>query len=683
MNTQELIWKIGVEPSHWDGLGNVVQPSWDTLQAVIGSLGMEIDSAEDLPALLERIELERKCSCLASVYTGDSGRETWLKFSRANDFGSGRLHLAVKPEGQEETVFTGYLEDPDQEGCSIPPLPAGYYRVELEAGEKREGSLLVIAPRRAYQGDESERKWGFFCPLYALDNPSGFGSGDYLSFRDFVTWMAAEGGGLLGTLPLFPAFLEAPCDPSPYAPVSRLFWNEFYVDPRSAPNWNDCKEARALYSSDAFQDTLRRLKGYPTVEFREEMGIRRELLEILSRDFFIRGGGQLPGSFADYLHRNSEVMEYAKFRADIDSRPLEPAGLIIRGVGKPEKDFQESLNYHLYSQWLAETQLNGLREHASNQGVEMYLDLPLGVHPEGYDAFAFRGIFAEGVSGGAPPDAFFSRGQDWGFRPMHPWKSRENGHWYFRRIIRKLMEVSDLIRLDHVMSLHRLYWVPLGMPADRGAYVRYPADELYAILRLESHLRRCVVVGEDLGTVPQEVRSTMDDQGMLRMYVGQFAVRGGDGPALEEPVSSMVASVNTHDTPTFSGFSQGLDIVDRVELGILSEGEVEAEMGNRQGLLARLAGELGLVYPGLGTEWKSMLPEVFRRLILRLSGSRARYLMVNLEDLWLEESPQNVPGTGFSQKPNWKQRMKWDFERIRRDSGIEELLTEIDRSRNP
>jgi len=168
---------------------------------------------------------------------------------------------------------------------------------------------------------------------------------------------------------------------------------------------------------------------------------------------------------------------------------------------------------------------------------------------------------------------------------------------------------------------------------------------------------------------------------MLRMYVGQFSINRDQAPALDEPAPSMVASINTHDTPTFSGFSRGLDIRDRVELGILPETDAAAEMSAREVLLARLAGELGLEYPGFGREWEDMLPEILRRWILRLSGSGARYLMINLEDLWLEERPQNVPGTNSSQKPNWKLRMKRDFERLRNDSGIESLLAEIDRAR--
>jgi len=681
MNTKESMWKIGVEPSHWDGLGRVVEPSWETLQAVIGALGFEIDSPEEIPSLEEELAHRRSLSRLAPIYTGEAGRDIWVPLNRGRRIGPGRPRVLVKREGGEETLLSGHPGEEGSEGFSVPGLSAGYYVLELEVDGEREESLLIVAPTRVYQGDESDRKWGFFCPLYALDNPAGFGSGDYSSFREFVTWMAAKGGGLLGTLPLFSTFLDRPFDPSPYAPISRLFWNEFYVDPRLAPNWNECREAKDLYSSEGFQNCLKDLKSLAEVDFFEEMAVRRQLLEILSRDFFNSGGPEHRDRFEDYIRSNGEALEYAEFRADRDC-------LLSGKIGSPNtvgsekgRVFQETLNYHLYSQWLAELQIHGLKDHASSLGVDMYLDLPLGVHPEGYDARAYRDNFAEGVSGGAPPDAFFSGGQDWGFRPMHPWKSQENRHRYFRRIIRRLMEVSDLIRLDHVMSLHRLYWVPLGMPADKGAYVRYPFEEFNAIIRLESHLQNCVVVGEDLGTVPQEVRSSMESEGMLRMYVGQFSINRDQAPALDEPAPSMVASINTHDTPTFSGFSRGLDIRDRVELGILPETDAAAEMSAREVLLARLAGELGLEYPGFGREWEDMLPEILRRWILRLSGSGARYLMINLEDLWLEERPQNVPGTNSSQKPNWKLRMKRDFERLRNDSGIESLLAEIDRAR--
>ncbi|MFH1964909.1 MAG: 4-alpha-glucanotransferase [Acidobacteriota bacterium] len=688
MDFQELIWKLGIEPSHYDGMGRNCQPSWETLHRILGSLGLEVDAGEDLPALLENLQEAQRSRLLEPVIVKWEGRETRIEVNLAAGCECSTAVLIARSEDGEEFLFRQEVTAGAGVSASFAcpeELGNGYYEVEVEAGGKHGTALLIAAPYQAYRGKENERIWGLFCPLYALHSSGSMGSGDFTALEECVSWMSEKGGGILGTLPLFSAFLDDPCEPSPYAPVSRLFWNEFYVDPHRAVNWETCAPARALYESKPFQASLDSLNGSPRVDLYEQMKLRRSLLEVLAEDFFAESGtegGLGRRVLKGYLEAEPEILKYARFRA---AREQERMGgmdrdFFVGAEGRAEAR-DDLLEYHLYVQWLAHEQMNHLREHAGSQGVDLYMDLPLGVHPDGYDASAYSDFFANGVSGGAPPDDFFTAGQDWGFRPMHPWKSREMGHSYFRRIVRNLMNFSNVIRLDHVMNLHRLYWVPLGLPADQGAYVRYPSEELYAILMLESHKRQCVIVGEDLGTVPPEVRENMQEHGILRMYVGQFEVNPRDQPRLHEPSDFMAASINTHDTPTFSGFSKSLDIYERVDLGILRESEVQGEREERDSVLRCLAEDLGLQFPGEGEAWESILPEVLKRWLLRLAESPARYLIVNLEDLWLEDSPQNVPGT-TTQKPNWKQKMKNSFENISQDRDIDVLLGEVNRLRN-
>jgi 4-alpha-glucanotransferase len=646
-----------------------------------------VDSAEDLPQALRNLKEKRDLRILEPVIVRWEGQESRIRLNLITGSEGGTVVFTARNEEGEEFQFRQEITSGEAGAYSFfcpEVLVPGYYEVEIEVGKQRGSTFLIVSPRQAYQGRQEERAWGLFCPLYALFSEGGMGSGDFTVLEECLSWMADKGATILGTLPLFAAYLDDPCEPSPYAPVSRLFWNEFYVDPRRAVNWNRCEPARALYESDQFQAELNRLKASPRVEFLEEMKLRRKIFEILARDFFaesVIGGSKGWRTMEGYLAEDPEILKYARFRA---AREQESRA---KGEGRdssPAEEHagpgQELIEYHLYVQWLAHLQMNHFRESAEQHGVDLYMDLPLGVHPDGYDSAVYGEFFAQGVSGGAPPDAFFTTGQDWGFRPMQPWKSREMGHAYFRRIIRNLMKFSSVIRLDHVMSLHRLYWVPLGLPADQGAYVRYPSEELYAILMLESHLNQCVIIGEDLGTVPPEVRESMEEHGILRMHVGQFEINPWEKPHLNEPGRSMAASINTHDTPTFSGFSKGLDIFDRVGLGILRESEVSVEREARDRILQGLAEDLGVTFSGSGEEWKETLPEVLRRWLLKLAGSQARYLIINLEDLWLEDSPQNVPGT-TTQKPNWKQKMKKSFEVISHDQQLEGLLAHIDRSR--
>jgi 4-alpha-glucanotransferase len=295
--------------------------------------------------------------------------------------------------------------------------------------------------------------------------------------------------------------------------------------------------------------------------------------------------------------------------------------------------------------------------------------MPLGVNPDGYDGWRFRELFADGVSAGAPPDPLFTGGQNWGFRPLSPHALRATGYQYLIDVFRHHLRHARMLRLDHVMSLYRLFWVPEGMSAQEGIYVRYPEDELFALLVLESARHRAVVIGEDLGTVPPAVRRAMDRHHVQRMHVLQFEASPDSDPPVQPPPENVVASLNTHDMPTFAGFWRGSEIDDQLDLGLIDGSEHDAALARRALLresLSRSLGAGGEVEPGLARQ----------RLLERLAAAPARYLLVNLEDLWLEEQPQNVPGTS-DERPNWKRRASRSLNDITRDAAIRRMLESI------
>ena len=225
-------------------------------------------------------------------------------------------------------------------------------------------------------------------------------------------------------------------------------------------------------------------------------------------------------------------------------------------------------------------------------GPGLYLDLPLGVHRFGYDVWHERGIFATDVSCGAPPDSFFPGGQDWGFPPLQPEKSRAQGYRYVRAYLRQHLQQAGVLRIDHVMGLHRLFWIPKGRDTSQGVYVRYPAEELYAILSIESQRNKVCIIGEDLGIVPSYVRPAMVRHGIQRMHVLQYALPTQPDRQLQRVPAHSVASVNTHDMAPFAAFWQGLEQQERIELGLLDSADVrqlEQEYERReQALLAVL-----------------------------------------------------------------------------------------------
>jgi 4-alpha-glucanotransferase len=298
----------------------------------------------------------------------------------------------------------------------------------------------------------------------------------------------------------------------------------------------------------------------------------------------------------------------------------------------------------------------------------------VGVHPDGYDLWRYKDVFALGASAGAPPDPYFPNGQNWGFPPLHPDVIRRRGYQYFIDMLRFQMRHAGLLRVDHIMGLHRLYWIPPGMPPSMGAYVSYPAEEFYAILSLESHRHQTVIAGENLGTVPSQVTEFMVRHHVRETYVAQYEQRPNPTCALRPPPSPSVASVNTHDMPPFVSHWSAADIQQRVELNLFSKGKVRNESVARRSL--NLALRQFLIRNGLLERAQQNCEAVLRACLEWLARSEAEYVLINLEDLWAEPQWQNVPGT-TNQHPNWRRKARLDLEQIRGSTPIREFLQSI------
>ena len=596
-------------------------------------------------------------------------------------------------------------------------LPLGYHRLRVETGEIVAEATMISAPRRCWApGQTSElnrageperglgcgpagtscRNWGVFAPLYALRSERNWGAGDLADLGALCDWVADRGGDVVATLPLLASFLDRPFEPAPYRPVSRLFWNELYLAVDEMVEWGRCAIAREIWGASETQARVRTLRAEPLVDYRAVMALKRQVLEELARCFFAGADTGRKEAFAAYLRDHPHAEEYAAFRAQVegagdDWRALQGGshGHGGRTVSAPGVlDRVTPTQYHLYCQWQMEEQLerlsrgeahgalNSVGAKPSGSGLEpgrcspgLFLDLPLGVHPDGFDTWRWPELFVGGMSAGAPRDDFFAHGQHWDLLPLHPQRIREQGHHYFVSCLRHHMGHARYLRIDHVMSLHRLFWVPEGMVPMDGVYVAYPADELYAVLCLESHRNRTVVVGEDLGTVPPEVRPALRRHGLLRTWVLQTALRLRAVRPVEEVPRHAVASLNTHDMFPFAGFLRGEDIIAGVETRQVDREDTRRQMAARQRMVARLA-ELLPPPPAAGNEsplW-GLEPEptpglaepagvkLLSRALGYLANSQADLVVVNLEDLLLETRPQNVPGTGV-ERGNWRRKI--------------------------
>ncbi len=613
----------GVQLSYRDIRGELRRASSDALVAVLRALGSPIASAADAPALLAARDTDAQR--LEPVTVAWDGKPPPL------DHGDDACNRILRLEdGTERAYATGAGERLD-----LGPLPLGYHDL---LGPRDERTRIISAPRRApvlgrRTSRGKRREWGVFLPLHALHSQRSMGVGDLTDLEGLLRWTNKLGGRFVGTLPLYATFLDQErFDPSPYAPVSRLFYNELYADPERTPEFERNREARELMSSSVFRADIDVLRRATYVDHARVYALKRRVLELLAD----AADGD-DARMRAFTTANPLAEDYARFRAGLET-----------GTEKAARADAE--RYHLYAQLVMHEQLAAVAGAEAEGGL--YLDLPLGVHHRGFDVQVFADEFVSGVTVGAPPDDFFAGGQNWGAPPLHPKRSRASGHAYFSAVVAKAMRAASVLRIDHVMGLHRQYWIPTGMPADEGVYVTYPAEELYAIVALEASRHQTTVVGEDLGTVPRGVRTTMRRHGLLSTYVAQFETAADPQAALRPPDGKVLACVNTHDMGPFAAFWAKLDGTQRLALlSFLEPDDTDA------------AG-------------------VLRALLRYLASSDAPVVLVNLEDLLGEQEPQNVPGTTTDEQPNWSRRAKNSFEEFATQRNVLDALADVGLLRN-
>ena len=500
-------------------------------------------------------------------------------------------------------------------------LPLGYHAVVVD-GQAR--ATIISAPRRAPQGRPG--RWGVFLPLYALRVDEDSALASYPDLSSVFRWVASHDGEIVLTLPLLPTFLDEPgADWSPYAPVSRRMWSDLYVDldrfePDDRPPVGDYLDYPAIYAAHA--ERLDRVAAglWPTAQVQQWAADH----PLVTRYASYRGAQARHGrNWRDWPTAQGELPD------DID---------------------HDVERRHLVAAYLAEQQLSEVALEAAEAGQCLALDLALGTHPDGFDVWNEGDLFVAGMSVGAPPDSIFVGGQDWGFPPVHPQRSRATGHRYIRESIRHHLSHAGILRLDHVMGLLRQWWVPRGNRPTDGAYVRYPLEELIAVVCLEATLAGAVVAGENLGVVPPEINAALDEHGLLGIFVHQDIIptygRGDDQRAKRADM----AMLSTHDGVPFAGYWVAGDIERQFKHGLISAERLEHGRVERTETRQRFIDTLRQ-RGYLGED--SSVPAVLHAAAVELAGQDADIVVYPMEDLWLESRPQNTPGT-WQEEPNWR-----------------------------
>jgi 4-alpha-glucanotransferase len=514
-------------------------------------------------------------------------------------------------------------------------LPLGWHTLEIS--ERR--STVVVTPPTLPPVPSA---WGWMVQLYALRSAGSWGIGDLADLRALVAGSAQRGAGVVLVNPLQAITPVTPLQRSPYSPSSRRFANPIYLRiadteafRRAAP---DVRAEVAALSPPA---------GAELIDYDAVWTAKLAALEVLWR----RSPQPPPPDDPDLVDFATFCVLAEQHGADWRKWPAElrhPRGTEVEAV---RRDSQR-IAFHAWLQTLCAEQLAEVRTAAADMPIGVVHDLPVGVDPAGADAWALQDVLAADVTVGAPPDAFSQQGQDWNLPPWRPDRLAAAGYQPFRDVIRSVLAHADGIRVDHVMGLWRLWWIPPGRPPSEGTYVHYDANALLGVLALEAHRASAIVVGEDLGTVPDEVRTTLRERGVLGSAVLWFQ-RDEDAPG--EPLLSperwpaaAMASISTHDLPTAAGFLRGEHVRVRAELGLLADPDAERERAaaDRQELLAELAAH-GLL-PAEGDE--ADLVVALHRLLATASST---LLLTSPQDALGEPRQPNLPGT-VDEYPNWR-----------------------------
>ena len=701
----------GIAPDYYDIWGKRHDVPDATLVALLAEFGIDATTAEAIDSAVRAHAVGRWREMLPPVAVVLEGAAPWkvrVNLPAALDAEPLAWRLVEESGASHEGSFKpDELPSPERataDGESFVareltlPVAAGrgYHRLALlHAGAVAAETLLAVAPSECYlplaaQGDG--RVWGAAAQVYTLRSERNWGIGDFTDLRTVLEQWAHRGAAIVGVNPLHAMFPHNPAHASPYSPSSRLFLNVLYIDVEAVEDLRECEEVLNEVYSAPFQARLQKLRETPLVDYPAVAEIKLAVLDRLYAHFrmrHLRAGSNRARMFRDFVSRGGHQLRCHALYEALQERfhredpgvwgwPAWPKG--YRNPASPEvaafeRANSERIEFYAYLQWQAEQQLAqvGRRSFELELGVGLYEDLAVSIDRGGAEAWANQDLYSVTASVGAPPDDFNLGGQNWGLPPLRPERLRDVAYAPVIATLRQNMRHAGALRIDHVMGLARLFWIPEGKSPAEGAYVHYPFADLLGIVALESHRNQCMVIGEDLGTVPDEVREALGAHGILS-YRLLFFERNAEGefrPPAEYPANALVAAT-THDLPTLAGYWEGSDLMLRDELGLIPEAQRQERIVERAQDRVRLLLAIereGLLPHGATVNPVSlpqMTPELVRCVYEYLARTPSKVLVVQLEDVLGIRDQVNLPGT-TEEHPNWRRKLVLELERFRDD----------------
>jgi (1->4)-alpha-D-glucan 1-alpha-D-glucosylmutase len=722
---QQLADLAGIVSEYHDIWGNLHAASDSTRVGLLRAMGVACDNETEIAAALANWQTRHWRQRLAPVQVAPAGQAPRVQLHLPASEMATRLRWTLTLEDGADADLSDEFLPADLPqlasseidgaqwhalGLDLPAIDRpGYHQLRIGDSQL---SLILHPPRCHRALDENQRVWGLSLQLYGVRSARNWGIGDFSDLRHLAGWAAQAGANLIGVNPLHALFPHNPRHNSPYSPSSREFLNTIYLDVEAVPEYQASAGARAIVEMPDFQARLAALRAADKVDYVSVAQLKTIVLERLYRHFRkqqLDTGTARGQAFRAYQTQGgADLARFALYQALQEHLyaqdnnhwgwPVWPEQFRHpdnAAVAAFAEEFSERVEYFQYLQWLAAEQLEAACGAARQQGMRigLYQDLAVGVDMGGADTWANRELYAIGARIGCPPDDFSLMGQDWGLPPWIPERLHEQAYAPFIAMLRANMRGAGALRLDHVMGLMRLYWAPPGEDARSGAYLNYPLQDLLGILALESQRNRCLIVGEDLGTVPDAVRGALYDLGVLTYRLFYFERNWGPENhgafklPHEYPAQALV-SASTHDLPTLAGFWQGADIELRTRLGLYPSEEqrlrqIEERGQDRGRLLATLA-QAGLLPEGISQDPEqvpAMTPALLRAIQRYLARTPAMLCMLQAEDLLGQTEQANLPGT-VDQHPNWQRKLRLDIETWMSDKDIQAMTDALNAERN-
>ncbi|MBW7620829.1 4-alpha-glucanotransferase [Citrobacter portucalensis] len=584
-------------------------------------------------------------------------------------------------------------------------LPEGYHTLTLTQGELRSHCRIIVAPKRCYEPQAllaGQKLWGACVQLYTLRSENNWGIGDFGDLRTMLVDVAQRGGAFIGLNPIHALYPANPESASPYSPSSRRWLNVIYIDVNAVDDFRLSKEAQAWWKKPATQQALQRARDAEWVDYSAVTALKMTALRMAWKSFSARDDEQM-AAFRQFVAQEGDSLYWQAAFDALHAYQVKEDALrwgwpvwpeVFQSVDSPEvkrfcEEHRDDVDFYLWLQWLAYTQFADCWK--TSQGFAMpiglYRDLAVGVAEGGAETWCDRELYCLKASVGAPPDILGPLGQNWGLPPMDPHIITARAYEPFIELLRANMQNCGALRIDHVMSMLRLWWIPYGETADHGAYVHYPVDDLLSILALESKRHHCMVIGEDLGTVPVEIVSKLRDSGVYSYKVLYFEndhEKNFRAPKAYPEQSMAVAA--THDLPTLKGYWDSGDLTLGKALGLYPDEVVlrglyqDRELA-KQGLLDALH-KYGCLPKRAGHKASLMLmtPILNRGMQRYIADSNSALLGLQPED-WLDMAePVNIPGTSDQYK-NWRRKLTATLEQMFADEGVNKLIKDLDKRR--